>query len=199
LKKPKHVEEYIETNAVFSKELIFLRTLLLETDLEESIKWMFPVYGYGKKNVLSLGAFKEYVGIWFFQGVFLKDTAGVLQNAQDGKTKAMRQWRFKNITELKKQKALVVSYIEEAIQNQRDGKELPKSKPSLAFSIPPELKVKLAEDSRLASAFKKISPSKKKEYCEYISSAKREATKTSRIEKITPMILALKGLNDKYK
>jgi len=34
---------------------------------------------------------------------------------------------------------------------------------------------------------------------EYIETAKREATKTSRLEKIKPMILQAVGSNDKYK
>ena len=38
-----------------------------------------------------------------------------------------------------------------------------------------------------------------KEYCNYMNEAKREVTKISRLEKITPMIIELKGLHDKYK
>ena len=199
LKKPQSVEEYIELNSKFSQELTFLRRLILETDLEESVKWMFPVYGYKTKNVLSLAAFKDYVGIWFFQGVFLEDKAGVLQNAQEGKTKAMRQWRFKDLAELKKQKTVLQYYIEEAIQNQKEGKELPKAKPNRKLTIPTELKLRLENNQGLKFAFESLSPYKKKEYCEFIISAKREKTKLSRLEKIIPMILAQKGLNDKYK
>ena len=44
-----------------------------------------------------------------------------------------------------------------------------------------------------------LTPGKQREYCEYIASSKREATKHSRLEKITPMILNSVGLNDKYK
>jgi uncharacterized protein YdeI (YjbR/CyaY-like superfamily) len=41
--------------------------------------------------------------------------------------------------------------------------------------------------------------SKQREYADYIAEAKREETKTKRIEKIKPMILKNIGLNDKYK
>jgi len=44
-----------------------------------------------------------------------------------------------------------------------------------------------------------LTQGQKNEYIEYISDARQEATKLRRIEKIIPMVLDLKGLNDKYK
>ncbi len=48
-------------------------------------------------------------------------------------------------------------------------------------------------------SFKALTPGKQREYCSYVADAKREATKLTRIEKITPMILNGVGLHDKYK
>ncbi|WP_378173280.1 YdeI/OmpD-associated family protein [Aquimarina sp. SS2-1] len=47
--------------------------------------------------------------------------------------------------------------------------------------------------------FGKLTPFKQKEYKEYIATAKREATRISRVEKIIPMILKGIGLNDTYR
>ena len=44
-----------------------------------------------------------------------------------------------------------------------------------------------------------LSPLFKREYAEYIASAKQHATKQKRIDKILPMIEAGVGLNDKYR
>ena len=44
-----------------------------------------------------------------------------------------------------------------------------------------------------------LTPGKQREYAEYIQTAKQDATKQTRLEKITPMILKGVGLNDKYK
>ena len=85
----------------------------------------------------------------------------------------------------------------EAIENQKAGKELkPQKKPLV---IPIELKEELASDTEFAEAFEKFSLSCKREYAEYISEAKRDATKQKRLAKIKPMILKNIGLNDKYK
>lgn len=51
----------------------------------------------------------------------------------------------------------------------------------------------------MQSAFDKLSPGKQKDYAEYISSAKQDKTKFSRLEKISSMILTGAGLHDKYK
>ena len=51
----------------------------------------------------------------------------------------------------------------------------------------------------LKEASNKLIFSKQKEHAEHISSAKREETKMSGLEKITPMILKGDGLQDKYK
>lgn len=65
--------------------------------------------------------------------------------------------------------------------------------------IPTELQSVLDEDSDLNAAFDRLTPGKKREYAEYIDSAKQEPTKVRRIQKIIPLILDGKGLNDKYK
>ncbi|WP_375238555.1 YdeI family protein [Aurantibacter sp.] len=198
MKKIYSVEEYLENNNHFKNELEILRSLLLSTELEETIKWNAPTYTLKNKNVIGLGAFKNHFCLWFFNGVFLEDKHNLLFNAQDGKTKALRQLRFTSIKELNQ--PTILSYIKEAIENQKLGKELkPTKTTSKSFSIPKELQLLLNQNSELEASYKNLSPSKQKEYCLYIKSAKREATKISRLEKIAPLILKDTGLHDKYK
>ncbi|MCT4629116.1 YdeI family protein [Winogradskyella sp.] len=197
MKKASSVEEYIEQNSHFAEELTILRSIINSTELEETIKWSAPTYTLNGKNVVGLGAFKNHFGIWFFQGVFLKDKHSLLINAQEGKTKALRQMRFESINDINK--SAVLSYVKEAIENQRLGKEIKPERKNKSVDIPPELKAFFKINSELNTAFLALTPGKQREYCEHISSAKKEATRHSRIEKITPMILNGIGLNDKYK
>lgn len=191
------VEEYIEQNSYFSEELSILRDLINTTELEETVKWSMPTYCLNGKNVLGLGAFKEHFCLWFHQGVFLKDEHQLLMNAQENKTKAMRQMRFESKADINE--AAVLTYVKEAIANQRLGKEIKPLRKSKPVVIPSELKEKLSSNAELNTSFKTLTPGKQREYCDYISEAKREATKQSRLEKITPMIIQGVGLNDKYK
>lgn len=192
----KTVEEFLVKQDQWKDALIHIRNLLLETELTETIKWGMPVYTINGKNVVGIGAFKSYVGIWFFQGLFLSDSKKVLVNAQDGKTKGMRQMRFSSIDEMDGD--LIREYIIEAIQNQKDGKEI-KPERKKGLNIPVELEDKLQQDQDLKESFDSFTPGKQREFAEYIESAKRVETKLSRLEKIIPMISQGIGLNDKYK
>lgn len=198
MKKPITVDEFILENKRWQAELNFLRKIFQQTKLVEEIKWGAPTYTSNQKNVLGMAAFKNYVGIWFHQGVFLKDIYQRLLNAQEGKTKALRQWRFTSLEEIEKNADLIKTYIEEAIQNQKLGKEL-KPIRNTDILIPKELEDVFTNSPPLKKNFESLTPGKKKEYVEYVNTAKREATKQSRIEKIIPMIERGMGLNDSYR
>ena len=191
------VTEYINDKNKWTQELILLRSVLLALPLEETIKWGAPVYVYKGKNILGLSAFKNYCGLWFFQGHFLKDEANLLVNAQEGKTKAMRQWRFNSIEDINLD--LIKMYVLEAIDNSERGLEIKPQKNKQPLIIPPELESKLKGNDNLTEKFNELTLSKQREFVEYISSAKRDTTKITRLEKIIPMIINGIGLNDKYK
>ena len=197
MKKVHSVEEYIETHEKYGDALTLLRNIMNSTEMGETVKWSIPTYTVNGKNVLGIGAFKNHFGIWFFNGVFLNDAHNLLENAQEGKTKAMRQMKFTSINDINKN--IVLQYVKEAIDNQKAGKEIKPDRSKKRTVIPPELQTALNKDKELLSSFKALSPGKQREYCEHIATAKREATKLSRLEKITPMILQGAGLHDKYK
>lgn len=190
----KTVEEYLEMQPEHRPLLDELRRILNSTELVETVKWGIPTYQIDKKNVVGIGAFKSYAGLWFFQGVFLKDEAKVLINAQEEKTKGMRQWRFGSVDEVDEK--LILKYVHEAIQNQKDGKEIKPEKKRLI--IPVELKEALASDTGLSEVFDKLNLTKKREFTEHIADAKRVETKQKRLKKIIPMIKEGIGLYDKY-
>ncbi len=197
MEKHTSVESYIASKPQWEEELILLRSIVLSRNLIETIKWGAPVYTTRNgKNIIGLGAFKEYVGVWFYQGALLKDEEKLLLNAQEGKTKAMRQWRFDSLDAIKKDKLSM--YIDEAIENQLAGNEIKPDRKSNLI-IPVELMDAFKKDSRLKENFELITPYKQREYIEYVSEAKRIATKEKRLIKIIPMIIKGIGLYDKYR
>lgn len=190
------IENYFQKVSHWEKELRLLRSWLQETELVETVKWGAPTYTINGKNVVGFSGFKNHFGLWFFQGVFLKDEKGLLINAQEGKTKGLRQMRFTAMKQL--ERSTILAYVEEAIENQKANKEI-KVERTKSVNVPPELANALANNKSLSKDFDALSLGKRKEYAEYIASAKQEKTKLSRLEKITPMIQNGVGLNDKYK
>ncbi|MEP6928490.1 MAG: DUF1801 domain-containing protein [Flavobacterium sp.] len=188
----KHVWDKVNN---WEEELLFLKSIIDKTELIETIKWGGPIYVYNKKNVIGIGGFKSYFAIWFLNGVFLKDEKKRLINAQEDKTKSMRQWRFTSKEEINETE--VLEYILEAIENEKQGKIIKPAKKEVIVSE--FLEKEMSQNPALAEAFQKFSPYKQYEFLEYIETAKQEKTKLSRIEKVIPMILGNIGLNDKYR
>lgn len=189
------VEQYTIKHKIFSEEILFLRKIILSTNLNETIKWGMPTYTLNGKNVVGIGAFKAHFGIWFFKGALLNDRNKVLVNTQEGKTMVMRQWRFKKDTKI--DQSLVEYYINEAIEIEKRGLKITLKKRPLF--VPKELKSVFKVNEKLARIFEVLPAGKKREFADYITDAKREETKIKRLEKIIPMILDNIGLNDKYK
>lgn len=175
----------------------FMNILILQTNLTKEFKWGTDIYTFQGKNVIGWAGFKNFFSLWFYNGVFLEDTYNVLVNASEGKTKALRQWRFTNISEMDADKILV--YINESIQTIKDGKSIVIEKSKIMIQPEGLLLDALTSNTLLKIAFDKLTPGKQKDYIEYIKEAKQEKTKIARIDKITPLILAGTGLNDKYK
>jgi len=196
MKRFKTADDYIESEEKWQDELRQLRKILSATDLVEEVKWGGPCYTHNGKNIVGMGSFKSYCGLWFFQGALLADADNVLINAQEGVTKALRQWRFESKKQIKVRQ--IKAYVAEAITLQEQGKAI-KADRSKPVTIPPELKTALAKNKKAGKAFTEMTKGKQREYTEYISSAKRAETKESRLEKILPMISSGIGLNDKYR
>ena len=190
--------QFFTEDSIWKDQVNVLREIALTTEVEETYKWMFPTYTIGDKNVFSLAKFNDWCGIWFFQGVFLSDPLEVLSNAQEGKTKAMRHWKFINHDPLPLD--VILAYYKEAIQNQKDGKVVrptkkKRSAPTDKPVIMPILLVKaFEEDVKLSTAFNSLSHARKRDYAKYISEAKQTATKEKRLDKIIPLILEGKGI-----
>lgn len=195
MKKVNTVEEYIDTQVHFAEELKQLREIMLKSGMEEGVKWGAPIYMVDGKNVAGFAAFKNHFAIWFHNGVLLKDKAKVLVNANEEKTKALRQWRFEKGDEIDGE--LILNYLLESVDNQRNGREIkPTQKEEV---IPDEMKKFFEKDAELEALFNKLTRGKRIEYGEYIAAAKQANTKIRRMEKIIPMIKEGKGLHDKYR
>ena len=150
MERSKTVDDYISNQTNWRKEITYLRTIALKTSFTETVKWGVPAYTINGKNVAGITAFKNYVGLWFFNGSFLKDAHKKLINAQEGETKGLRQWRFLSLDEM--DEALILKYLNEAIENQKAGKTIEISR-NKTVVIPAELQKFLNENNQLKSSF----------------------------------------------
>lgn len=196
MKKYKTVDHFVDSLEQWQSEIIRLREILQATQLNETLKWSFPCYTHRGKNVLGIGGWKSYFGLWFFQGSLMPDPKKVLINAQEGKTKGLRQWRMTHKKEIKVR--LIKSYVKQAIAVVESGNKI-KPDRNKTLKLHPLFQSALAKNKKAASSFEKLTAGRQREYADYILDAKREETKIRRLAKIIPMIAEGGGLHDKYK
>ena len=190
----KRVDVALSKESRWPKEMAELRKIALASGLTEELKWGQPCYTLDGKNVFLIHGFKEYFAILFMKGVMMKDPKKILFQ-QTLNVQAGRQIRMTSMTELKKMRPVLVSYIKEAINIEESGAQVPLKKAS-EFEIPEEILKAMKKISGLTPAFKKLTPGRQRGYLLFFTGAKQEATRIARIEKSAPRILAGKGLTD---
>ncbi len=189
------VDDYLARHGQWRQQMRAFREALLAAGLDETIRWGIPAYLREGAILIGFAGFKRHCALWFHQGVFLEDAASKLSDSREGKTKAMRQWKFAAGEEVPRE--LLRDYAAEAIANHDAGtRHEPVSRP---LRMPRELEQAMREDAALRAAFSKLTPGRQKEYAEHVGGAKQEKTRRSRLEKARPLILAGAGLNDRYR
>ena len=188
------VDWYFSKAGQWQKEIKKLRTIVLDCDLIEELKWGCPCYTFEKSNIVLIHVFKEYCALLFFKGALLKDKKSILIQ-QTENVQAARQIRFTNVQEIVKMEKTVKAYIYEAIEVEEAGLKVPLKK-ATEFAIPEEFQNKLDKNRALKTAFYALTPGRQRGYLLYFSSAKQSKTREQRVEKYTQQILEGKGLED---
>ena len=187
------VDEYINKAQKWQEELTKLRTIILDCQLNEEVKWGCPCYTFQNSNVVLIHTFKEYCAILFIKGALLQDSNGILIH-QTENVQAGRQIRFTNIEQIIEIEHIIKAYVFEAIEVEKAGLKIVKKNVDLIY--PAEFESKLIELPALKTAFNALTPGRKRAYNLYFSQPKQSQTRTSRIEKCVQQILEGKGLND---
>lgn len=188
------VDFYFTKEKKWHNEIQHLRTMVLDCNLTEDLKWGVPCYNLHERNVLLIHVFKEYCALLFFKGALLNNDHGLLIQ-QTKNVQAARQIRFTNLNEILEQELLIKATIFEAIAAEKAGLKVILKKTS-EFEMAEEFEQQLNGNSILKTAFEALTPGRQRAYHLFFAAPKQAKTRESRIEKCIPQILAGKGLND---
>jgi uncharacterized protein YdeI (YjbR/CyaY-like superfamily) len=175
-------------------EYAALRALCLASGLDEELKWGQACYVLDGRNVVLIHGFKEYCALLFMKGALLKDPKHFLIR-QTENVQGPRQIRFTSLADINKKKSAISAYIKQAIAVEKSGAKV-MMKTVADFDMPTEFRDRLDDDSRLAEAFRALTPGRQKGYLLHFASAKQSATRAARVEKHAPRILKGLGLDD---
>jgi len=189
------VDAFIANAKRWQEELKKMRTILLDTELTEELKWGGPCYTFQGKNVVIMNELKESCALAFFKGALLKDAHGVL--TRPGQHTQLARWfKFTSVREIVEMKSVLKAYIREAIEVEKSGLKLKLRKTS-DLKFPEELQTMLDEFPDFNTAFDRLTPGRQRAYIFYFSGAKQSKTRESRVQKCMPQILQGKGLLDR--
>lgn len=192
-KKNPKVDGIFRQEKKWREEFEALRTIALDSELAEELKWYQACYTLQGKNVVLIHGFKEFCALMFFKGALLRDPNRIL--VTPGQHQSARQIRFTNFREIVKMKPIVKAYIREAIKMEKAGLKV-KLKETADFTIPNEFQKKLDEIPGLTAAFRALTPGRQRQYIFHFSQPKQSKTRESRVEKCMHQILIGEGLND---
>lgn len=174
--------------------MTLLRSILLECNLTEVIKWGKPCYTLDDKNIVIIQDFKNHCDLGFFNGASLTDLKQLL--IKPGvHTQSVRQFRFCDLEDIKKKRALIKAYVKEAIENEKKGIKITvEDIPAIEQVV--ELTTIFKKNKAFEKAFNKLTPGRQRAYNMFFAAAKQSETRISRIEKFIPRILDGKGMTD---
>lgn len=188
------VDFYFNKAEKWQEEIEQLRSIALDCGLTEELKWGSPCYTYRESNIVLIHVFKEYCAFLFFKGALLTDMHKILIQ-QSENVQAARQIRFTHVDEVTAQRAILKTYIYEAIEIEKAGLKVSLKKTE-DFTVADEFQSKLNAIPALKAAFEALTPGRQKAYLLHFSQPKQSSTREARVEKWMPQILNGKGLND---
>lgn len=192
------VDAYIAKSAEFARPILArLRALMHKAcpQIEETIKWGVPHFEY-KGVVANMAAFKQHASFGFWKRRLMDDPAGFFPAADDS---SMGGRKIRAMSDLPAD-AVLIRYIKAAIALNEQGVKLAnagrKKKPPV--KAPADLLAALKKNARARATFDALTPSKQREYVEWLTEAKRQATRATRLATTIEWLAAGKSRYWKY-
>lgn len=193
------IDTYIEKSQDFAKPILtYIREIVHEfcPDAEETMKWSFPHFTYKGKNLCAMASFKQHCTFGFWLEKEMKTMQEITQDIE--KTSMFSLGKITKVEDLPSKPQLKKA-IKEAMELTDIGVTIKKAAPSKTeVEIPSYFLSALQEQPKTFDVFEKASPSFRKEYINWITEAKTEATRNKRMEQALEWIAEGKGKNWKY-
>ena len=189
------VDAYIEKSADFARPILkHLRAVVHEgcPDCVEELKWNVPHFTY-KGMFAGMAAFKQHCTFGFWKGSLV---VGDKAASPDG------MGQFGRITSLADlpPKATLLKYTKKAAALNDAGVKVERGPraPKKPLRIPADLAAALAKNKKASEVFAAFSPTRKRDYVEWLTEAKSDATRSKRLATAMGWISEGKSRNWKY-
>jgi uncharacterized protein YdeI (YjbR/CyaY-like superfamily) len=173
------VDAYIEKSRDFAKPILnHIREVVHAAcpDVTETMKWSFPHFDY-KGMMCSMAAFKEHCAFGFWKQSLMEQSAFPAEKAAMGSFGRLTS--LKDLPDDKTLKKLIVDAMRLNDEGIKVEKKVSKEKKELV--VPDILTAALKTNALAAETFNGFPYSKKKDYVQWITEAKTDATRDKRL------------------
>lgn len=200
-KTNKKVDDYITLAADFAKPILWKITELVHKacpGVEETFKWSFPCFMYKNNILCSMAAFKQHAVFGFWLESKMKDPHKILSRGRE-KDSMGQLGQLKTVKDLPSDK-IMIAYIKEAMALIDKGEKLTKApaKAKAPLKVPAYFMTALKKNKKALKTYEGFSYSNKKEYVTWITEAKTEETRHSRLKTAIEWMAEGKIRNWKY-
>jgi uncharacterized protein YdeI (YjbR/CyaY-like superfamily) len=192
------VDAYVAKAADFAQPILqHLRQLVHKAcpEAEEAIKWGHVSFLYRGKILCTMATFKSHAAFGFWH----KDMRAVMEKKFGKTEEAMGSMgRLTSLADLPADREML-QLIKTAVGFHDSGtpsREKPKPKPAL--ENPFDLAAGLAKNKKATVTWEKFTPAQRREYIEWLTEAKREETRTTRLATTLEWLAEGKQRNWKY-
>ncbi len=195
------VDAYINKAAKFAQPILeYVREVVHAgaPGVVEEMKWSRPFFVYQGVILGNMSAFKAHCSF----GLWGPEVGAVLQ--KEGAARDNGMGTFGKITSVNDlpARAKLVGYVKLAAKAIADGERTKAwSRPKVVKAVaevPEALTAALKKNKAAAASFKAMTPSCRREYCQWIAEAKREETREKRVATAVEWIAEGKSRNWKY-
>ena len=194
------VDAYIAKAAPFAKPILeHVRQVVHDASpkITETVKWGMPFFDY-KGPVCMMASFKQHLGFGFWKASRLNDPNGFVNEGGD-EAAAGSFGRIEKMEDLPPDDVLK-DFVLQIIAINESGVKEPKkvAAPKAEIAMPDDFNNLLSGNPKALEHFFNFSPSKKKEYLEWIVESKSDATRLKRMEQALEWIGEGKSRHWKY-
>jgi uncharacterized protein YdeI (YjbR/CyaY-like superfamily) len=175
------VDAYIAKAGAFAQPILhYLREIVHDAcpDVEETLKWNAPHFMY-HGMLCGMASFKAHCAFGFWNGSLIVAAMGKPAES------AMGQFgRITSVGDLPPQK-VITGYLKQAMKLNEAGIKRPaRTKPvrKKNLPVPEELTQALLRNRKARDTYERFSPSRRREYVEWITEAKGDDTRKKRLD-----------------
>ena len=200
--KDKRIDAYIAKAQPFAKPILkHLRALIHKANphVQETIKWSFASFDY-KGPFVSMASFKQHVAFGFWKYKLINDPKNYIGvRSNEGGDAMGNMGRIASLKDLPPDNVLI-DFIQQAKKLNDDGVKLPPKpkKVHAPLKVPSYFTDALKKNKKALTHFENFSASAKRDYVEWITEAKTDETRNSRMKLAIEWVSDGKRRNWKY-